>query len=70
MDRLMVVIRNDALVGVYTSGVDAWETARVLPGATVWHCAANSSNALLIVPRTVEQPIVDALREPVDQMSM
>ena len=45
---LMVVVADDVCYGIYTSGVDAAERAKRIPGARVYRCAPNSDAAVCV----------------------
>ena len=38
-----VITRDGRMVGLYTSGVDAWQAAKPV-GAVMWRCAPNSDH--------------------------
>eukprot|EP01045_Picozoa_sp_COSAG04_P022012 COSAG04_NODE_2428_length_4141_cov_2.330777_5_plen_216_part_00 len=45
---MFVAVVGARVLGLSTSGVDAWETARRVPGAAVWFCRPNSEEARLV----------------------
>ncbi len=42
-----VITRDGRMVGLYTSGVDAWQAAKPV-GAVMWRCAPNSDQCVAI----------------------
>ena len=52
---LMVVVADGVCYGIYTSGVDAAERAKRIPGARVYRCAPNSDAAVCVGGKKKEE---------------
>ena len=62
-----VITRDGRMVGLYTSQVDAWKSAKPL-GAVMWRCAPNSDQCVAIqramTPERRAAPAGGAARAP------
>ena len=46
---IAVITCDGAMLGLYTSQVDAWKVAKHIIGASMWRCAPNSDVCEVIV---------------------
>ena len=63
---IAVITCDGAMLGLYTSQVDAWKVAKHIIGASMWRCTPNSDVCEIIDWKTHSVKLLDHLVCPID----